>query len=170
MSTKKCIIGDITLDIVSMSTNKSGYINIVAKPSINVVKSEYPDVDRSIHDSSKSIEVSEKMIDAISHFIEERKKQFPNFQTVRNARIDQAVIEVSKLLKKGFDENVIIECIKIGITNDFWQRNLMTLTQLNKRCKDELTKFEHLLLIYEDKNKRRSSMINSDFGPAYEEL
>ena len=143
---KYCIIGDTRLRIVSISTEPNGLIKILARPTVSVSKK---DDDDCIYQSKIRVDtnaqISDRLWEAMEMFIEKRKEQFPNFQVVKNATPDAAVGAVWRLLKKGYTEDVIIECIKIGINHDFWKRNLMTLTQLNKKCRDELTKFEHLL-------------------------
>ena len=170
MSLKICQIGDIKLEIVSMVTGRNGYITIIAKPSMSIVQSERPESFQRTMQSPSEIVITDKLISTIQYFIDKRKEQFPNFQVVKNAKVEHCLIEINRLLKKGYSEDIIIECIKIGVNHEFWMRNLMTLTQVNKKCKDELTKFEHLLMIYEDRNKGRQSKVSDDLGPAYEEL
>jgi hypothetical protein len=170
---KYCIIGDLKFKIISITTEGSGFIKVILKPHKKVVSSD--EINNEIIKQSKSLRnteavVSDKIWEAIEDFIERRKQQFPNFQVVKNATPEDAIGAVWKLLKKGYDEDVIIECIRIGINDDFWKRNLMTLTQLNKKCKDELTKFEHLLMIYEEKKKPKKSRYDVIEGPSYEEL
>lgn len=170
MENRYCIIGDLKLKIISIVTDKKGYINIVAVPHIkNTDNINEEIVNNKISDEPNPAVVTDKILDAIVEFIEVRKKQFPNFQVVKNAKVEDAVIQIWKLLKKGYSEDVIISCIKIGLYDDFWKRNIMVLTQLNKRCKDELTKFEHLLMIYEEKQTKKPKYLNEP-GLSYEEL
>lgn len=173
MDNKFCTIGDLKLRIVSMVTDKQGYINIVAVPSIKIMDNREL-LEDAVFNNKKAEEpreaiVTEKILEAIQYFIDVRKQQFPNFQVVRNAKVEDAVIPIWKLIKKGYSEDIIIECIRIGAKDEFWKRNLMTLTQLNKKCKDELTKFEHLLMIYEEKKGKKTKYIDEP-GISYEEL
>jgi len=154
-----------------MKTDSNGFIHIVAKPNIKTIyKSEKEDIKMK-NDEIVTEEMSDDIINIIREFIEVRKSQFPNFSVVKNAKIEDAYMPVLKLKKKGYSDKVIIACIRIGMYNEFWKRNIMTLTQLNKKCKDELTKFEHLLMIYEEKNKNgNENKSNTPGEMSYQEL
>jgi hypothetical protein len=107
--------------------------------------------------SKNKVQVQElpiSLTQAIISFIEKRKQQFPNFPVVQNAKFEDAVVEINKLLKKGIAHKDIEEVLKEAEDNDFWCRNLMTLTQINKKCKSGLTKYEHIwLMVISNKSK-----------------
>jgi len=172
----QCVrINDVVLRIVSINTNpKNGYVVILAKPENKKYSSEVlrDVITETRYDSIKNQVFTDKIEKAILSFIDTRKKQFPNFTVVKNAKVEDGITQISKLLKKGFDEDVIIACIRIAEDHDFWKRNLMTLSQLNKKCKDDLTKFEHLLMIYEDEkpNSNTGKRRNNNPGFQYEDL
>lgn len=166
-----CIIGDLKFRIVSISNTKDGYLKIITKPAMEFVETRSKDRrKRKAHSIPEPLEVSEKLLDAIQEFIEAKKKQYPNFKVVRNATAEAAAIPVAKLIKDGYDEDVVIACIRLAVDDPFWKRNLMTLTQVNKICSDGLTKFEHVLTIYEEKKEKAKSTPLEEGGISYEEL
>lgn len=170
---RHCIIGNLKYEIVSTSPTKDGYLKIIAKPAMELVDTTNNYRRKSIKKTAPApepVQISEKLLDAIQEFIEEKKKQYPNFKVVRNATAEAAAIPVSKLIKDGYDEDVVIACIRLAVDDPFWKRNLMTLTQMNKVCSDGLTKFEHVLTIYEEKKDRAKSSPIEEGGISYEEL
>jgi len=143
-------IGNYRIEITYFFLDEHNYLHAVCA---NTVPQEIKSV------SKNKVQVQElpiSLTQAIISFIEKRKQQFPNFPVVQNAKFEDAVVEINKLLKKGIAHKDIEEVLKEAEDNDFWCRNLMTLTQINKKCKSGLTKYEHIwLMVISNKSKQQ---------------
>lgn len=84
-----------------------------------------------------------------SKFIEYKKKYFGNYKAVRNANINDAMVEIYKVHKiDGYPYNEILDVLRTAATDSFWKTNLLTLTVLRSKCKNGLTKFEQIHKTY----------------------
>ncbi len=134
-------IGNYRLDIDYYYTNKDNRLCAVGKDE------EPKEITRNKPDLDLPDDIPETIVDTVNKFITVRKQQYPNIPSVRNASFTASMKEVYKLIKQGYQEDLICSAIEVALYNDFWKKNLLVLTQLNSKCKSGLTKFEHLLIL-----------------------
>ena len=134
-------IGNYRLDIDYYYTNKDNRLCAVGKDE------EPKEITRNKPDLDLPDDIPETIVDTVNKFITVRKQQYPNIPSVRNASFAASMKEVYKLIKQGYQEDLICSAIEVALYNDFWKKNLLVLTQLNSKCKSGLTKFEHLLIL-----------------------
>lgn len=85
---------------------------------------------------------------AIAKWFKERKMKtiYSRFSSVKNMKIDQAAKVISMLFfndKQEIDE--IVLTVDRALTDKFWSQNLQTITTIRNRCRDGMTKYEHIL-------------------------
>ena len=134
-------IGNYRLDIDYYYTNKDNRLCAVGKDE------EPKEITRNKPDLDLPDDIPETIVDTVNKFITVRKQQYPNIPSVKNANFAASMKEVYKLIKQGYQEDLICSAIEVALYNDFWKKNLLVLTQLNSKCKSGLTKFEHLLIL-----------------------
>jgi len=134
-------IGNYRLDIDYYYINEDNRLCAVGKDE------EPKDITRNKPDLDLPDDIPETIVDTVNKFITVRKQQYPNIPSVKNANFAASMKEVYKLIKQGYQEDLICSAIEVALYNDFWKKNLLVLTQLNSKCKSGLTKFEHLLIL-----------------------
>jgi len=132
MANKNINLGGLNHAVISYKENDDGTKTLVIKPIL-------PDN-------------SSNLMKQIMNFLSTRRSQFPTYSSVMNASYDVAAKEVAKLLNKGEDEETIIKCLNLALTDPFWKKNLMVLTSLNTICSSGITKYEHLKLKLSEKS------------------
>jgi len=134
-------IGNYRLDIDYYYTNKDNRLCAVGKDE------EPKEITRNNPELNLPEDLPETIVNTVNKFITVRKQQYPNILSVKNANFAASMKEVYKLLKQGYKEDLVCGAIEVALYNDFWKKNLLSLAQLNAKCKSGLTKFEHLLIL-----------------------
>ena len=82
-------------------------------------------------------------------FAEIKKQDFPILsKSIEKSKSASSANEIKLLrTKDGYTEKEIALAINSSFNHDFWKKQIFSLAQIRSKCKDGLTKFEHLLLI-----------------------
>lgn len=51
------------------------------------------------------------------------------------------------------DINLILRCINVSFTDNFWKDNIFSIRSLRKNCKDGVSRYTKLLMIYNNQKK-----------------
>lgn len=80
-------------------------------------------------------------------FVEHKKLDFPLIKTISKS-INEASANEIRLLKTkdSYTEEQIILAINTSFFHSFWKRQIFSLAQIRSKCKDGMTKFEHLVM------------------------
>lgn len=81
-------------------------------------------------------------------FVDIKKQEYPILKSIEKGKNNTSANEIKLLrTKDGYTEEQIALAINTSFTHEFWKRQIFSLAQIRSKCKDGLTKFEHLLLV-----------------------
>jgi len=124
--------------------------NSPIKGSTNILKEEETNILKRKESLSPKVEHFVKKFYAI------QKEQFPNFiKQVSPTQIKQSCDAIDKLVRiDGFTLVQVFKAIVWATDDEFWARQVLSITGLRSRSKNGMTKFQNILAGMGDKNKQ----------------
>ncbi len=107
----------------------------------------------------------------IKHFVKKfydiQKEQFPHMiKNVASSQIEQSCAAVEKLVRiDKFELPQIFKAVLWAIENDFWAKNLLSLTGLRNKSKNGSTKFQNILAQMEPSSTQSTQNKNYNSSP-----
>ncbi len=140
-------------DIVSMPCKITDIIDAekgLYAVTFDIDNGELPDDYKKTKLESANEQEKEECYIIASGFIAYKKKHFGNIKAVKTASVTKAMEEIWKLVViDGYDLKAVRNVLRYGCKDDFWGQNLLVLTTVRKKCKNQLTKFEMIKAKYD---------------------
>ena len=136
-----------TIDSPNKETHKIHIKDTITKDKI--------DISRKISNSPNK-ETTQFVINSIDFICQNMGSLSPK---KTDSLIKHSIDTVDKLIRiDGFTLDYIKQVLTFGFNDDFWQRQILSLSSLRKKGKNDLTKFQNLANRYEQEKRSPSNM------------
>lgn len=99
-------------------------------------------------------------------FNECKIEDYPNLPSLKKPNVDNSVKAVRDLNKiDGFSLVDIIQCLNFALSDDYYSNNIMSVQNIRKKWKNDLTAFESVnkTFLSKKKDKKKSNEPNVEF-------
>ena len=118
-------------------------------------------------DQGKGKELNPEYLVLSRQYLEEHKRLYPDItKSIQKSQVDGGAAALDQLIRlDGYDLETIRRAVFWAIRDDFWHRNLQSLSSLRKKGKNSEIKFKNILAsMRKDKGKNAQYTKDKDYG------